>query len=65
MAMALTQTPTRSRHMAARFHQTNGTQVQFVLIGERQSFVCVYTGRKRLPITFKDESQALAEGNGT
>jgi cytochrome c-type biogenesis protein CcmE len=40
-----------------------GTQVQFVLIENEQSLPVVYTGTEAPPDTFKDESQALAEGN--
>jgi cytochrome c-type biogenesis protein CcmE len=41
----------------------SGTQVQFVLIENDQSLSVVYTGTEAPPDTFKDESQALAEGN--
>ena len=41
----------------------SGTQVQFVLIENEQSLSVVYTGTEAPPDTFKDESQALAEGN--
>jgi cytochrome c-type biogenesis protein CcmE len=41
----------------------SGTQVQFVLIENDQSLSVIYTGTEAPPDTFKDESQALAEGN--
>jgi len=37
--------------------------VQFVLIENDQSLSVVYTGTEAPPDTFKDESQALAEGS--
>jgi len=39
-----------------------GTQVQFVLVENDQTLNVVYTGTEAPPDTFKDESQALAEG---
>jgi len=41
----------------------SGSQVQFVLIENDQSLSVVYTGTEAPPDTFKDESQALAEGS--
>jgi cytochrome c-type biogenesis protein CcmE len=41
----------------------NGTHVQFVLIEETQSLAVDYTGTEAPPDTFKDDSQALADGN--
>src|SRR5215475_919909 len=40
----------------------SGTQVQFVLVENDQTLNVVYTGTEAPPDTFKDESQALAEG---
>jgi cytochrome c-type biogenesis protein CcmE len=40
----------------------SGTQVQFVLVENDQALQVVYTGTEAPPDTFKDESQALAEG---
>ena len=40
----------------------SGTQVQFVLVENDQTLSVVYTGTEAPPDTFKDESQALAEG---
>jgi cytochrome c-type biogenesis protein CcmE len=43
-------------------HRT-GTHVQFVLVEEDQNLAVDYTGAEAPPDTFKDESQALADGN--
>jgi len=40
----------------------SGTQVQFVLVENDQTLNVVHTGTEAPPDTFKDESQALAEG---
>jgi cytochrome c-type biogenesis protein CcmE len=40
----------------------NGTHVQFVLVEQDQTLVVDYTGTEAPPDTFKDESQALADG---
>src|ERR1700747_3007382 len=40
-----------------------GTHVQFVLIEEDQNLAVDYTGTEAPPDTFKDDSQALAEGS--
>lgn len=40
-----------------------GTRVEFVLIEQDQSLRVVYNGTEAPPDTFKDNSQALAEGN--
>ena len=40
----------------------SGTRVQFVLVESDQALSVVYTGTEAPPDTFKDESQALAEG---
>jgi cytochrome c-type biogenesis protein CcmE len=40
-----------------------GTQVEFVLIEQDQRLNVVYTGTEAPPDTFKDDSQALAEGS--
>jgi cytochrome c-type biogenesis protein CcmE len=40
-----------------------GTKVEFVLVENDQSLPVVYTGTEAPPDTFKDESQALAEGS--
>jgi len=40
----------------------SGTQVQFVLVENDQTLNVIYTGTEAPPDTFKDESQALAEG---
>jgi len=40
-----------------------GTHVQFVLVEEDQNLSVDYTGTEAPPDTFKDESQALADGN--
>src|SRR5436305_15109307 len=42
-------------------HRT-GTHVQFVLVEEDQNLAVDYTGTEAPPDTFKDESQALADG---
>src|ERR1700736_2692116 len=39
-----------------------GTHVQFVLMEEKQTLVVDYTGTEAPPDTFKDDSQALADG---
>lgn len=39
-----------------------GTQVEFVLIEQGQSLPVVYNGTEAPPDTFKDDSQALADG---
>ncbi|MFZ0732990.1 MAG: cytochrome c maturation protein CcmE [Candidatus Sulfotelmatobacter sp.] len=39
-----------------------GTHVQFVLMEEDQTLAVDYTGTEAPPDTFKDESQALADG---
>src|SRR3984885_3987449 len=41
----------------------NGTHVQFVLVEETQSLAVDYTGTEAPPDTFKDDSQALADGS--
>ena len=41
----------------------NGTKVEFVLVENELSLPVVYTGTEAPPDTFKDDSQALAEGN--
>ena len=41
----------------------SGTRVEFVLIEQDQSLSVVYSGTEAPPDTFKDNSQALAEGN--
>lgn len=41
----------------------NGTKVEFVLIEQGQELPVVYQGSEAPPDTFKDEAQALAEGN--
>lgn len=43
-------------------HRT-GTHVQFVLVEEDQNLAVDYTGAEAPPDTFKDESQALADGS--
>jgi len=43
-------------------HRT-GTHVQFVLVEQDQNLAVDYTGAEAPPDTFKDESQALADGN--
>lgn len=40
-----------------------GTHVQFVLVEETQTLNVDYTGSEAPPDTFKDDSQALADGN--
>jgi cytochrome c-type biogenesis protein CcmE len=40
-----------------------GTHVQFVLIEQDQNLSVDYTGTEAPPDTFKDDSQALADGN--
>src|SRR5207244_7296601 len=40
-----------------------GTHVEFVLIEQEQKLSVVYTGSEAPPDTFKDDSQALAEGS--
>lgn len=40
----------------------NGTHVQFVLVEETQSLPVDYSGTEAPPDTFKDDSQALADG---
>ena len=40
-----------------------GTQVEFVLVEKDQSLPVVYNGTEAPPDTFKDNSQALAEGS--
>ena len=39
-----------------------GAEVAFTLVGENQTLRVVYTGTEPLPDTFRDGSQALAEG---
>ncbi|HEX6505096.1 MAG TPA: cytochrome c maturation protein CcmE [Terriglobales bacterium] len=39
-----------------------GTQVEFVLVEQGQSLPVVYNGTEAPPDTFKDDSQALADG---
>jgi cytochrome c-type biogenesis protein CcmE len=41
----------------------DGTKVEFVLVENDQTLSVVYSGTEAPPDTFKDESQALAEGN--
>jgi cytochrome c-type biogenesis protein CcmE len=41
----------------------SGTRVEFVLVEQDQSLPVIYTGTEAPPDTFKDESQALAEGS--
>jgi cytochrome c-type biogenesis protein CcmE len=41
----------------------NGTHVQFVLVEQDQLLSVDYTGTEAPPDTFKDESQALADGS--
>lgn len=43
-------------------HRT-GTHVQFVLVEEDQNLSVDYTGSEAPPDTFKDDSQALADGS--
>jgi cytochrome c-type biogenesis protein CcmE len=40
-----------------------GTHVQFVLVEQDQNLAVDYTGTEAPPDTFKDDSQALADGN--
>ena len=40
-----------------------GTQVEFVLVEQGQSLPVVYNGTEAPPDTFKDDSQALADGS--
>ena len=40
-----------------------GTHVQFVLVEEDQNIAVDYTGTEAPPDTFKDDSQALADGS--
>src|SRR6201997_5711871 len=40
-----------------------GTHVQFVLVEQGQNLAVDYTGTEAPPDTFKDESQALADGS--
>src|SRR5947209_8185215 len=40
-----------------------GTKVEFILVEQELSLPVVYTGTEAPPDTFKDESQALAEGS--
>src|SRR5580692_2532888 len=41
----------------------NGRHVEFVLIENDQTLPVIYTGTEAPPDTFKDESQALADGS--
>jgi len=41
----------------------SGTKVEFTLVENDQVLPVVYTGTEAPPDTFKDDSQALAEGN--
>jgi cytochrome c-type biogenesis protein CcmE len=41
----------------------NGTHVQFVLVEQDQDLAVDYTGAEAPPDTFKDDSQALADGS--
>jgi cytochrome c-type biogenesis protein CcmE len=41
----------------------NGTRVEFVLIENNQTLPVVYIGTEAPPDTFKDDSQALADGS--
>jgi cytochrome c-type biogenesis protein CcmE len=41
----------------------NGTRVEFVLIEQGRTLPVIYTGTEAPPDTFKDNSQALAEGS--
>jgi cytochrome c-type biogenesis protein CcmE len=40
-----------------------GTQVEFVLVEQGNSLPVIYTGTEAPPDTFKDDSQALADGS--
>jgi cytochrome c-type biogenesis protein CcmE len=42
--------------------ERKGAEVAFTLVGENQKLRVVYTGTEPLPDTFRDGSQALAEG---
>ncbi len=41
----------------------SGTRVEFVLVEQDQTLPVVYTGTEAPPDTFKDDSQALADGS--
>lgn len=41
----------------------SGRNVEFVLVEQEQKLAVVYTGTEAPPDTFKDDSQALAEGS--
>ena len=41
----------------------NGTRVEFVLVEQDRTLPVIYTGTEAPPDTFKDNSQALAEGS--
>ena len=41
----------------------NGTHVEFVLVENDQTLPVIYTGTEAPPDTFKDDSQALADGS--
>lgn len=41
----------------------NGTRVEFVLVENDQTLPVIYTGTEAPPDTFKDDSQALADGS--
>jgi cytochrome c-type biogenesis protein CcmE len=41
----------------------SGTRVEFELVEQQQKLAVVYTGTEAPPDTFKDDSQALAEGS--
>ena len=41
----------------------NGTRVEFILVEENRTLPVVYSGTEAPPDTFKDNSQALAEGS--
>lgn len=41
----------------------NGTRVEFVLVEQERTLPVIYTGTEAPPDTFKDNSQALAEGS--
>jgi cytochrome c-type biogenesis protein CcmE len=40
-----------------------GTQVEFVLVEQGNTLPVIYTGTEAPPDTFKDDSQALADGS--
>ncbi len=40
-----------------------GTHAEFLLVEQDRTLPVVYTGTEALPDTFKDDAQALAEGN--